>query len=308
MVLWFYSELDDAAAWAAALARAAPDLEVEASPTPRVPAAVRWALVYRPPAGALAALPNLDAILSLAAGVEPLLADPTLPAVPLCRMVDPGLTATIADYAHWAVLRAHRGFDRVERAQAAGDWAFATPRLASAVTVAVLGLGELGTAVADRLVAHGYRVCGWSRGPKTRAGISTHHGAAGLAAAVGAADAVVALLPATPATRDLFDAAFFAALQPGATFVNLGRGELLVEADLLRALDEGRLAGAVLDVFRTEPLPADHPFWRHPRILVTPHIAGSTLPATGAPLVADNIRRAREGRPLRHVVDRARGY
>ncbi|MFP4271128.1 MAG: NAD(P)-dependent oxidoreductase, partial [Alphaproteobacteria bacterium] len=105
-----------------------------------------------------------------------------------------------------------------------------------------------------------------------------------------------------------FDAAFFAALQPGATFVNLGRGELLVEADLLRALDEGRLAGAVLDVFRTEPLPADHPFWRHPRILVTPHIAGSTLPATGAPLVADNIRRAREGRPLRHVVDRARGY
>ena len=308
MVLWFCSQLDDAAAWTAALGRELPDLDVDAGTVPADPAAIRWALVYQPPAGALAALPNLEAIFSLAAGVEPLLADPTLPAVPLCRMVDPGLTATIADYAHFAVLRAHRGIDRCERAQAERRWAFATPKLAGEVTVAVLGLGELGTAVADRLLAHGYRVRGWSRGPKTVAGVVTHHGAAGLAAAVGEADVVVALLPATPATRDLFDAAFFAALQPGATFVNLGRGDQLVEADLLEALDDGRLGGAVLDVFRSEPLSPDHPFWRHPRILVTPHIAGSTLPATGAPVVADNIRRAREGRPLRHVVDRARGY
>ena len=308
MVLWFHSELDDAAAWTAALARELPDLDVDASPSPRDPAAVRWALVYRPPAGALAALPRLEAIFSLAAGVESFLADPTLPDVPLCRMVDPGLTATIADYAHFAVLRAHRGFDDHARAQAAGRWAFATPKLAGEVTVAVLGLGELGRAVARRLSAHGYRVTGWSRGPRTLDGVATHHGADGLAPAVRDADVVVALLPATPATRDLFDAAFFDAVKPGATFVNLGRGDQLVETDLLRALDDGRLGGAVLDVFRTEPLPADHPFWRHPRVLVTPHVGGSTLPATGAPVVADNIRRARAGRPLRHVVDPARGY
>jgi glyoxylate/hydroxypyruvate reductase A len=308
MVLWFYSELDDPAAWAAALRRELPDLELDTSPSPRDPAAVRWALVYRPPSGALAALPNLEAIFSLGAGVESLLADPTLPDVPLCRMVDPGLTATIADYAHLAVLRAHRGFDRFERAQAEGRWTFATPKPASEVTVAVLGLGELGAAVAGRLGGQGYRVEGWSRGPRTVAGVTGRHGPDGLASAVADADVVVALLPATPATRDLFDAAFFAAMKPGATFVNLGRGDQLVEADLLEALDTGGLGGAVLDVFRTEPLPPDHPFWRHPRVLVTPHVGGSTLPATGAPVVADNIRRARAGRPLRHLVDRARGY
>jgi glyoxylate/hydroxypyruvate reductase A len=308
MVLWFYSELDDAAAWTAALRRELPDLEVDASPVPSDPAAIRWALVFRPPRGALAALPRLEAIFSLAAGVESFLADPTLPDVALCRMVDPGLTATIADYAHLAVLRAHRGFDAFERAQGEGRWLFATPKLPGEVTVAVLGLGELGTAVARRLVAHGYRVAGWSRGPRTLEGVTTHHGGGGLAPAVGDADVVVALLPATAATRDLFDAAFFDAVKPGATFVNLGRGDQLVEADLIQALDDGRLGGAVLDVFRREPLPPAHVFWRHPRVLVTPHVAGSTLPATGAPVVADNIRRARAGRPLRHVVDRERGY
>jgi len=118
----------------------------------------------------------------------------------------------------------------------------------------------------------------------------------------------VALLPATTLTRDLFDADRFARLAPGTTFVNLGRGTQVVERDLLDALDRGHLAGAVLDVFRDEPLPADHPFWRHPRVLVTPHVAGSTLPHTGAVAVADNIRRVRAGLPLRHVVSPERGY
>jgi glyoxylate/hydroxypyruvate reductase A len=307
-MLWFRSDLDDAEAWRAALVGALPDLEVDTAREPRDPAAVRFALVFRPPPHALAALPRLEAIFSLAAGVEDLLTDPTLPDVPLCRMVDPGLTATIADYAHLAVLRAHRGFDRFAAHQAEARWRPETPKLAGEVTVAVLGLGELGTAVARRLADHGYGVRGWSRTAKTLDGVTTFAGPEGLAPCVRDADVVIALLPATPATGDLFDAAFFAAMTPGATFVNLGRGDQLVEADLLNALDDGRLAGAVLDVFREEPLPAGHPFWRHPRVLVTPHVAGSTLPATGAPVVADNIRRARAGRPLRHVVDRARGY
>jgi len=308
MVFWFYSEVDDAPAWTAALERALPDLEVDAGAVPEDPAAIRWALVYRPPPGALAALPRLEAVFSLAAGVETLLDDPTLPAVPVCRMVDPALGATIADYAHWAVLRVHRGFDRFARAQATARWEATAPRLTGEVTVAVLGLGELGGTVARRLALHGYRLHGWSRGPRTIEGVATHHGGAGLAAAVAEAEVVVALLPTTSATRDLFDAAFFAGMRPGATFVNLGRGDQLVEADMLEALEDGRLGGAVLDVFRTEPLPPDHAFWRHPRVVVTPHVAGSTLPATGAPVVADNIRRARAGRALRHVVDRERGY
>lgn len=308
MVLWFYSEVDDAVAWTAALRRALPDLAIDAGALATDPAAIRWALVHRPPPGALAALPRLEAVFSLAAGVETLLDDPTLPAVPVCRMVDPALTATIADYAHWAVLRVHRGFDRFAAAQAAARWEAAAPRLPGEVTVAVLGLGELGGAVARRLALHGYRVHGWSRGPRTIDGATTHHGGGGLAVAVAEAEVVVALLPTTSTTRDLFDAAFFAAMKPGATFVNLGRGDQLVEADMLEALEDGRLGGAVLDVFRSEPLPPRHAFWRHPRVVVTPHVAGSTRPATGAPVVADNIRRARAGRPLRHVVERGRGY
>jgi len=308
MMLWFYSELDDAAAWTAALARELPDLTVDTSSTPRAPDAVRFALVFRPPPGALAALPRLEAIFSLAAGVEDLLADPTVPDLPLCRMVDPALTATVADYAHLVVLRAQREFDRFERAQRSAAWAHAIPRLAEDVTVAVLGLGEIGGAVARRLRDQGYDVRGWSRTPKPSADLTSHHGPTGLRAAVAAADVVIAVLPATPATGELFDARFFAALKPGATFVNLGRGAQLDDNALLAALESGQLGGAVLDVFRTEPLPPDHPFWRHDRILVTPHVAGSTLPRTGAAVVADNIRRAQAGEPLRHAVARERGY
>lgn len=307
-MLWFHSPADDAAAWTAALRRELPDLAIDAAPTPREPAAVRWALVWRPPAGALAALPRLEAVFSLAAGVEGLLADPTLPAVPLCRMVDPHLTASIAEYAHFAVLRAHRGFDAMAAAQARARWEPTPPRTAGEIGVAVLGLGELGRTVATRLIAHGYRVSGWSRGPRRVDGVTVRHGPDGLAPTVAHAEIVVSLLPSTAATRDLFDAAVFAAMTPAATFVNLGRGEQVVEADLLDALDNGRLAAAVLDVFREEPLPAAHPFWSHPKVLVTPHVAGMTAPASGAAVVADNIRRARAGRPLRHVVDRERGY
>ena len=308
MVLWFFSDFDDAEAWAAALRHELPDLTVDAGVAPQRPEAVRWALVWRPPPGGLAQCSRLEAIFSLAAGVEALLADPTLPDVPLCRMVDPGLTATVVDYAHLVVLRAHREFPRFAELQAERRWRQTTPRLAGEVTVAVLGLGELGGAVAGRLAGHGYRVRGWSRRPKSIEGVRTASGPDGLAACVRDADVVLGLLPATPATRDLFDAAFFAAMKPGATFANLGRGDQLVDTDLLAALDRGQVERAVLDVFRDEPLPSAHPFWGHPRVLVTPHVAGSTLPTTGAPVVADNIRRARAGRPLRHVVDRERGY
>lgn len=305
MALWFFSPEDDAAAWRAALQSRLPDLAVETGGRPAAPDAIRYALVFRPPPGALAALPRLEAVFSLAAGVDRLLADPTLPPVPVCRMVDPALEAAMADYVHLALLRVQRGFDVFEHRR---DWFFAMPRLAAETGVAVLGLGRIGAAVAARLAAHGYRVTGWSRTAKRLAGVATYEGPDGLAAAVAEADVVVGLLPATPATRDIFDAAFFQLLRPGAHFVNVGRGEHVVDGDLLAALDAGRLAGATLDVFRTEPLPAGHPYWEHPQVLVTPHVAAITRPETGAAAVAENIRRARDGRPLLHVVDRDEGY
>ncbi len=309
MGLWFFSPLDDPAAWTAALRRELPDLEITTGPRPRHPERCRFALVDRPPPGALAALPRLEAIFSLAAGVDGLLADPTLPAdLPLCRMVDPALAETMADYAQLAVLRVHRGFDGFARDQRTARWGKALPRRAREVGVAVLGLGEIGGVVARRLAGCGYRVTGWSRAPKSIANVATFAGFDALGATVEEAEIVIAILPATAATRDLFDAAFFRAMRPGAHFVNIGRGDQLVEGDLLDALDQGRLGGATLDVFKEEPLPAEHPFWRHPSILVTPHIAGSTLPETGAAAVAAQLRRAAAGLPLRHVVDRGRGY
>ncbi len=305
MVLWFYSPSDGAEAWRAALAEAAPATDVSFDVEPAAPELIRAALVYKPPAGSLARFPNLAAVFSLAAGVELLLSDPTLPDVPVCRMIDPALTTTVADYVHYAVLRVHRHFDVFERSTA---WSRELPRLASEIGVAVLGLGEIGTAVARRLAAHGYRVAGWSRTSKALDGVVTSHGAAGLTSALRDADVVVGLLPSTPSTADLFDDAFFNRIKAGAHFINVGRGDQLVDAALLRALDGGRLAGATLDVFREEPLPVSHAFWHHPRILVTPHIAGSTMPATGARSVAENLRRLRAGEPLLAVVDRDRGY
>lgn len=308
MALLFFSTVDEPAPWRAALQRLAPDVEVRVFPDLGNPADIRYALVYRPPSGLLASLPNLQAIFSLAAGVEALLADPTLPPVPIARMVDPSLTATMADYVLAACLRAARDLDRYARAQASGRWEFRPPTPIGETTVGVLGLGQIGAAVANRLRATGFTVAGWSRRRRTLQGIETFAGNDGLRAMLPALDILVSLLPATAATRDLIDARLLAALKPGAHVVNVGRGDQIVDADLLDALDHGHLAGATLDVFRTEPLPADHAFWRHPRILLTPHVAGFPIPDTAAVAVAENLRRAAAGQPLHHVVDRELGY
>jgi glyoxylate/hydroxypyruvate reductase A len=308
MVLVFASTVDKPAPWLGALATFLPDLETRVWPDVPDPAAVDYALVFRPPAGMLASFPELRLILSLGAGVDGILADPDLPDVPIVRLVEPSLTRTMCDYVHYAVLRAQRRFDDIERAQAAGRWHFDPPRLPEEVHVGILGLGEIGRAIARRLHEHGYVVSGWSRRPRAIAGVRCQAGADALHPLLAECDVVVSVLPATADTRDLFDAAAFAAMKPGAHFVNVGRGDQVVEADLLAALDRGHLGGAVLDVFRTEPLPAEHPFWRHERVLVTPHVAGCPLPETGARAIAETIRRERAGEPLLHVVDRGNGY
>lgn len=257
------------------------------------------ALVANPPAGALQGLPQLALIQSLWAGVEKLLADPTVPMqVPIARMVDPAMNDAMAETALWAVLGLHRGtFDYAEQ-QRARVWQQRLLRRADEITVAVLGMGQMGRRCAQALARQGYRVLGWHRAD----------GDAALPPLLARADIVLNLLPLTPATSGLFNAATFAQMRRGASLVNLARGAHVVDADLLAALDSGQVARAVLDVFETEPLPAAHPYWGHPRVTVLPHVAAPTDPRSAAPIAAANVRALRAGQPLAHLVDRARGY
>jgi glyoxylate/hydroxypyruvate reductase A len=271
--------------------------------------AVEIAIVANPPPGALAGCRRLRLIQSLWAGVDKLLADPSLPAgVPIARMVDPAMTAAMVETALWAVLGLHRGFFDYRRQQALARWQQLPQRRADEVTVLVLGLGELGGTLARRLAAHGYRVQGWSRQPRQIDGVACQAGEAALPGQLGAADIVVNLLPLTDETRDFFGAVRLAQFKPGASLVNLARGAQVVEADLLAALDAGPLQHAVLDVFRQEPLPAGHAFWRHPAVTVLPHVAALTDPRSAAALVAANVAALRSGAPIAHQVERGQGY
>lgn len=298
---------DEAASWRVALAAALPGERLVESKDAADD--IEVAIVANPCPGALAGLPRLRLIQSLWAGVDRLLADPTLPAdVPIVRMVDPAMSAAMAETALWAVLALHRGFFRYARLQREGRWAPHGQRRADEQVVAVLGLGQMGRGTALRLAAQGYRVRGWSTRPTTIEGIETHAGEAALDTLLAQADIVLNLLPLTPATRGLFDAARLARMKRGAGLVNLARGAHVVEADLLAALDAGRLRHAVLDVFQREPLPAGHAFWSHPRVTVLPHAAAQTDPRSAAGVVAANLQAWRAGRPLANLVDRQRGY
>lgn len=246
------------------------------------------------------------AVLNLWAGVERIVGNLTL-TQPLCRMVDPALTAGMVEWVTGHVLRHHLGMDR-HIVNPGHVWDPVFPPLAAERPVAILGMGELGQACAAMLLSLGFPVTGWSRGPRDVAGITCRHGEEGLQAALASAQIVVTLLPATPETENLLDERRLGWLVPGAVIINPGRGMLIDDAALLAALDAGRVGHATLDVFRTEPLPAGHPFWRHPRVTVTPHVAAETRPASASRVVVENIRRAETGAPLLHRVDRGRGY
>jgi glyoxylate/hydroxypyruvate reductase A len=246
------------------------------------------------------------AVLNLWAGVENIVGNPTL-RIPLARMVDHGLTQGMVEWVTGHVLRHHLGMDRHILGQD-GEWRPDAPPLAGDRRVTVLGLGALGEACARMLVRLGFAVTGWSRRPKDIPGVSCLSGDAGLQAALGAADILVLLLPLTGETENLLNADTLALLPEGAVIVNPGRGPLIDDDALLAALDRGHVAHATLDVFRVEPLPADHPFWAHPKVTVTPHIASETRPETAAQVIAENIRRGESGEPFLHLVDRERGY
>ena len=299
--------------WRQALRAAAPDWTWWTDDDSELPReAIAAAVVANPAPGALAGLPQLRLVQSLWAGVEKLLADDTLPAhVPLARMVDPAMSSAMAETALWAVLSLHRGFFDYAAQQRATEWQPLAQVRADEVRVLVLGLGQMGAAVATRLAAQGLRTSAWRATASDRAspaGVSVQVGDRALPALLSAADIVVNLLPLTASTRGLLNAPFFAALPRGASIVNLARGAQVIDADLLAALDSDRLYRAVLDVFHEEPLPSDHRYWRHPRVTVLPHVAALTDVHSAARVVAANLRALREGTPLAHLVDRARGY
>ncbi|MGR3374654.1 2-hydroxyacid dehydrogenase [Pseudooceanicola nanhaiensis] len=246
------------------------------------------------------------AVLNLWAGVEGIVGNRTL-TQPLCRMVDSGLKEGMVEWVTGQVLRHHLGIDEV-LARQSGEWRPSVPPLARNRPVGVLGLGELGAACAGALAALNFPVAGWSRTEKHIPGITCHHGAEGLKTVLAGSQIVVLLLPLTGATENILDADALSRLPEGAVIVNPGRGALIEDEALLAGLDAGHLGHATLDVFRREPLPADHPFWRHPKITVSPHVASETRPETAAEVVARNIRRGEAGDPFLHLVDRGAGY
>jgi glyoxylate/hydroxypyruvate reductase A len=271
------------------------------------PAGVDY-VAYSPQGGLADFTPftRLKAVLSLWAGVETIVGNPTI-MVPLCRMVDPGLREGMVEWVTAHVLRHHLGTDAHVLGQD-GVWRNdVVAPLARERRVGVLGLGELGLACALALKSLGFDVAGWSRRPR-EAPFPVFSGEARLADLLARSEILVLLLPATPATDSLIDASRLAQLPPGAVLVNPGRGALIDDEALLAALDAGRLAHATLDAFRQEPLPPSHPFWAHPRVTVTPHVASATRPETAAGVVAENIRRGEAGLPFLHEVDRVQGY
>ncbi|MDR5652343.1 2-hydroxyacid dehydrogenase [Ruixingdingia sedimenti] len=276
--------------------------------TPTDPAAVDY-IVFAPGGDIADFRPytRVKAVLNLWAGVERIVGNATL-TQPLCRMVDAGMTEGMVEYVTANVLRHHLGLDRYLLGQDGWNPAEEVPPLARERPVTVLGFGELGQACGRALAALNFPVTGWSRTPRATPGLTCLHGPEGLEAALRRAQILVLLLPLTAETANLLNAERLAWLPRGAAIVNPGRGPLIDDAALLAALDAGHVGHATLDVFRTEPLPEGHPFWAHPRVTVTPHIAAGTRPITAARVVAENIRRGETGQPFLHLVDRARGY
>jgi glyoxylate/hydroxypyruvate reductase A len=294
--------------WADTFARLAPDIEFRQWPDVGDATRVEYLAAWTPPPDLVVRFPNLRVLFSTGAGVDQFdLA--SLPAhVTLVRMVEPGIVDGMVEYATFAVLALHRRVIDYAAQQRDGRWEPLPYVPAHARRVGVMGLGVLGRAVLERLGTFGFERVGWSRGEHAIPGVECHAGESGLAAFLAQLDILVCLLPLTEDTRGRIDAGCFAHLPRGASFVNAARGPIVDTAALLDALDTGRLSAAVLDVTDPEPLPPDHPLWRHPRVIVTPHVASVTQPETAARAAIDQIARHRRGESLRDVVDRDRGY
>ena len=304
MILLFRSSTNSAARWTVELHKHLPDLEVRVYPEIGNAGDIDAALVWKPPPGLLASLPNLRMIATLGAGVDFLYADPTLPRhVPIVRLVDPYMSEAMSEYVLTQVLRLHRQDLTYAGQQRERLWREHHQPNAAERRIGILGLGELGGDAARKLAVLGFQVAGWSRRERRLPGMQSFHGPDGLMALARQSEILVCLLPLTPETEGVLNARLFAEMPKGAAIINAARGAHLVDEDLIAVLESGQLSAAVLDVFREEPLPARHPFWTHPRIIVTPHVAAATHAPTGALSVADNLKRLADGRPLLNVVD-----
>ncbi len=309
MAILYYSEADPAEPWREAFARELPRIPFRVWPDSGPLESVRYALVWKPPRGFLARFPNLKAILALGAGVDPIPTDPALPkGVPLLRLVDVGFPRQMADYAMYAVLHFQRRMREIGELQRQARWNQLDPFFTREFPVGVMGLGVIGAVVAQRLAACGYSVAGWARSPRQLDGIEVFAGSEAFSKFLSRSRVVINALPLTPSTENILDAAAFASMPMGGYVVNIGRGAHVADRDLIAALDSGQLNGAMLDVFREEPLPSSHPFWRHPKIVVTPHVAAPTIASEVQAQVIENIRRLERGDPPIGLVDIARGY
>ncbi|SDM72452.1 glyoxylate/hydroxypyruvate reductase A [Oryzisolibacter propanilivorax] len=300
--------------WLAGLTAALPQARIEVWPDDGTPPAghdgepADYAVVWKPPQRFLNAQPRLKALFNAGAGVDALLPLTLPPGLPIIRLEDAGMAAQMSEYVLHTLLRHFREFDAFEASARAGVWADRVPRLHQDCPVGVMGLGVLGAHVAREVARFGFPVHGWSRSPRSIEGVRTYSGAQGLQEFLGATRVLVNLLPLTPETENLLNRGTLGRLQPGGYLINVARGGHVVDDDLLALLDSGHLAGATLDVFRTEPLPPEHPFWRHPRIHVTPHISALTLEDVSITQIADKLARFVRGEPVSGVVDPARGY
>jgi glyoxylate/hydroxypyruvate reductase A len=287
--------------------------EVVTEPSGASDPSISYAVVWKQRPNLLSKLPNLRAIFSVGAGVDHILADPTLPDVPIVRIVAENLTQHMTDYVLWRVLDHHRQGMLYRAQQKRKVWREPAQPPADDISVGIMGLGELGRAAASALLACGFRVNGWSRTEKSMQDVATFHGAKGLTSFLNATDILVVLLPLTPETTGIVNHGLLKKLRKqnglgGAVLINAGRGRLQVDADILRALEDGTLKEASLDVFEVEPLPKTSPLWNHPRVFVTPHSAATSDPDFLVPPMLAQIDAHERGEPLKNLVDRKAGY
>ena len=298
----FASTIEPPQRWLPLLTRALPHDRFVQSPDE----AVDVALLASPPKGVLPKLKSARLLQSLWMGVEALLADPELPRdVPLARLIDPGMVAAMSETVLWSVLDWHRRRNRYREQQAARLWKRHRQYLAADHTVGILGLGELGSDAARKLLALGFNLAGWSRRQRSMPGVQCF---TDLPSVLQQSDAVVCLLPLTAQTRGILDAVNLAKIKQGGCVINLARGGHVITADLVAALDSGHLGHAYLDVFESEPLPPGSPLWSHPRVTLTPHVAALTEPRTAVAKIVENIERVRRGEPALNLVDFRAGY
>jgi len=308
MTFVYKADPSRAVIWAQHFARHEPELPFRVWPDAGDANDVRFLAAWLPPEDLAATFPNLEILFSVGAGVDQLNLSQVPAHVHLVRMIEPALVATMAEYVSFAVIALHRDMPLYFAQQRQRVWREHRVRAPGASRVGVMGMGQLGRAALAQLRTLGFDCAGWNRSPRDVPGVRCYAGEQEFGAFLAHTDILVCLLPLTEGTRGILDRRLFDALPEGAAVVNVGRGGHLVESDLIEALDRGWLRGAILDVCETEPPPQDHPFWSHPKVWLTPHIASTTQPESAADAVLANLRRYTRGEAMEGLVDRERGY